>query len=195
LDQEVIREQYRRWGNVIGGALILLGAITLVAWPRVDPIPESRPELIVVLSSGVARDSTLDWQGWSRLLEGIALAKKLDRPLATTRIRRRNTGPTNDYMVGQVVTRAGLTDRWTMTDSVVRNTRDEAVRIREMFPQISRVAVVTSPQHTRRACATFEQIGFTVTCRASRKADWWALVYLQLYELAAVTKYKLLGWL
>jgi uncharacterized SAM-binding protein YcdF (DUF218 family) len=89
----------------------------------------------------------------------------------------------------------------------VHTTRDEAVNAwRLLSPRgASRVAVVTSPLHTRRACAAFEQVGFTVTCvpavsrvysvnAADTGADRLVLFREWLYERAAWIEYRARGW-
>ena len=70
----------------------------------------------------------------------------------------------------------------------------------------STIALVTSPMHTRRACATFEAVGFKVVCvpadaRESglyegsgagdrlRVFGWW------LYETFASSTYRRRGWI
>ncbi|MFN2565563.1 MAG: YdcF family protein, partial [Gemmatimonadaceae bacterium] len=92
-------------------------------------------------------------------------------------------------------------------DSVF-STRDEAVRMRELARSldISSVAVVTSPTHTYRACATFEKVGFAVTCVPSESRDV-ALgslgdvtdrvraFQLWLYEMAGLAKYRVRRWI
>ena len=67
------------------------------------------------------------------------------------------------------MTLAGLENHWLNVDSVY-TTRDEAVRVSAALPsaRAQRIVVVTSPMHTRRACAAFEEVGFAVTCVAAR---------------------------
>jgi len=69
-----------------------------------------------------------------------------------------------------------------------------------------RVVVVTSPLHTRRACATFEKMGMTVSCVA---AEWREVAIntlrspedrirtfqVWLYEMAGTVRYNQLGWI
>ena len=68
----------------------------------------------------------------------------------------------------QVLASAGYTgDLRILTP--VGTTRLEAERTRDMANREGwkRIIVVTSPIHTRRACATFETVGLAVTCRPS----------------------------
>jgi uncharacterized SAM-binding protein YcdF (DUF218 family) len=97
--------------------------------------------------------------------------------------------------------------RLLIVDSIF-STRDEAVRTRALAKalDITNVAVVTSPLHTYRACATFEKVGFAVTCVPSESRDV-ALTTLSgptdrvkalqlwLYELAGLAKYRVSGWM
>lgn len=166
--------------------------VSIALWPRVDDLPPLPPERIVVLSSGIERDSTLDTDGWNRLVEGITLARRYDRPLVTTLVRHADGAPTNRPVVQRAAAQLGP-GRWSMTDSVVANTYDEAVKIRAMFPELRRIVLVTSRPHTRRACAVFRKQGFEVTCRSSGHGDWWRILYAYLYEYAAMLEYTLHG--
>jgi uncharacterized SAM-binding protein YcdF (DUF218 family) len=69
-----------------------------------------------------------------------------------------------------------------------------------------RIAVVTSPLHTRRACATFEAVGFQVLCvpaalrgsgldPQSIPEDRFRGFRLWLYETFATNSYKRRGWI
>ncbi len=89
----------------------------------------------------------------------------------------------------------------------VGSTRLEAERNKLLFDREGwkTAVVVTSPIHTRRACATFEAVGIGVTCRASpdRTTAWRTQVSpldrsrafgQWLYETLGWWKYRLLGW-
>jgi uncharacterized SAM-binding protein YcdF (DUF218 family) len=67
------------------------------------------------------------------------------------------------------------------------------------------IALVTSPMHTRRACATFEKLGFRVVCvpALERDHDTWHPVTAEdrlaawrayLYERLAWVEYSYRGW-
>jgi hypothetical protein len=60
--------------------------------------------------------------------------------------------------------------------------------------------------HTRRACSTFERVGFQVTCRAARthhRVTWHPKVARDrleafrdyVYELLGIAEYRARGWL
>jgi uncharacterized SAM-binding protein YcdF (DUF218 family) len=94
-----------------------------------------------------------------------------------------------------------------LTVDSVHTTRDEAVRAwRLLGPRgATRIAVVTSPLHTVRACATFERVGFTVSCvaavsraysvdRAASPDERLTLFRAWLYERTALVEYRARGW-
>lgn len=112
---------------------------------------------------------------------------------------------TRDYQA--LISLAGDTSRWRMVGPVA-TTHDEALATSRLLapPSSYSIVVVTSPLHSRRACATFEALGFTVTCwpsderryalymfsglrtRLAATVDW-------LYERAAVIEYRWHGWI
>jgi len=175
---------------VAGVALWLLAGMR--GWPRVDPLPAQPVSLVVVLSSGVAPDSQLDGASRERIRAGIAMAETLKVRLVTTRTSVSPAGPTSDYGQRLLIEPSGLAPRWTIIDRVVRSTRDEAAAARSTFPNVSRIVVLTSRFHTRRACGMFEQVGFQVTCRAApqRPRSVFGQLYDYLYERLATWKYR-----
>ena len=86
---------------------------------------------------------------------------------------------------------------------------DEATGVATLLGSrhLRRIAVVTSPMHTRRACAVFEAVGFVVSCTAARMRDAsglpdartpvnrLALFGQWIYEVAAMADYAARGWL
>jgi uncharacterized SAM-binding protein YcdF (DUF218 family) len=153
-------------------ALVVLAVIALGyavfdshRWPRDDhPASLPRNSTVIVLNGGT-RDSLLGVFSLDRLLTGLELVKRTDSArLVTTRTIYH--GVSSDADQRHLVALAGLTDRWTILDTV-RTTHEEALRLRAKFPQLTSVVVVTSPMHTRRACAVFEKLGLQVTCVAS----------------------------
>ena len=165
---------------------------------------------VVVLSGGITSDGHLAPPVVDRTLTGLSLIR---RGLATTLIvSRERLGPpgqgvTSDADQQRLVALLERPVRLLIVDSVF-STRDEAVRMRALARSldVTSVAVVTSPMHTYRACATFEKAGFTVTCVPSDSRDV-ALGSLRaptdrvrafqlwLYELAGLTKYRLQRWI
>ena len=179
-------------------------------WIRSDQLPARPLDAVVVLSGRVTGDTTIDPEAADRLLAGLELMKRGVAPLLVT-TRDYNSverdGLSSDVDQKRLIELAGLdTARWLIVDSV-RNTHDEAVRSRAALAarggQV--IAVVTSPMHTRRACATFEAVGFTVYCEPARPRsyaarnplgsfDWIGLFQEYLYERLGMVKYRVKGW-
>ena len=180
------------------------------SWVRVDPLPANQPDAVVALSAGVKSDSALSAVGADRLIGAIELVHDgHGRRLVTTRHRERAGSVTISSEEDQrrLIGLASLTGVWTIVDSV-QTTHDEAVRAAAvLLPAGARsIVVVTSPMHTRRACAVFEAVGFHVYCRASRERaavtnppfaslDRLGALRAYGYERLAMIKYGLKGWL
>lgn len=180
-------------------------------WVRADALPSKPFDAVVVLSSGIRPDSSIDAAAVDRLLAGLALIKAGAAPrLITTQTDVDFDGhiATSDADQLRLVRLAGVEAAWTVVDSV-HSTRDEAVRIAQrLLPAGPRtIAVVTSPIHTRRACQVFEAVGFRVYCVPAREhdefvtwhprspADRIAASREYLYERLGMVKYRWNGWL
>ena len=173
---------------------------------RTDHLPQSPVDAVIVLSGGITSDSLLMSEALDRLLTGLALMRDSVAPvLVVTQPRRTDHGTAAP---DQARLRALIMRPFPMlTVDSVRTTRDEAVRAwRLLGPRkATRVAVVTSPLHTLRACATFEHVGFTVSCiaavsraystdRASTPDERLTLFRAWLYERAALVEYRARGY-
>jgi len=173
---------------------------------RSDPLPRTSVDAVVVLSGGITSDSLLMSEALDRLLTGLALMRDSVAPLlVVTQPRRTDHGTAAP---DQARLRALIMRPFPMlTVDSVRTTRDEAIRAwRLLSPRgATRVAVVTSPLHTLRACATFERVGFTVSCiaavsraystdRATTPDERLTLFRAWLYERAALVEYRARGW-
>jgi uncharacterized SAM-binding protein YcdF (DUF218 family) len=194
-------------------ALIVLSPISDTIserWVRNDvPIP-TRLGAIVVLSGGLKPDTTISNESLDHLMTGIELARDRAVPLITTSTSERFPTGVLSGQTDQARIMAMVAPRveWMHVDGG-NTTRDEAVSAADTLQRlgIRRIAVVTSPMHTRRACAVFERVGFVVTCVAARLRGPGALPLAAnpddrfevfgdwVYELAAITKYAALGWL
>lgn len=175
---------------------------------RNDPVNLANVDAVFVFSNSVNSRGLVNGEGLDRLLTGIALrAKRPELPLIVSRVKSTDHDPGISSSADQnaliaLVPASGPVE-W--IDSVY-STRDEAVRLtrRAFLARWKRVAVVTSPMHSRRACATVESLGLAVTCVAApwRPAGWPArtasdrLVLMQrlTYETLAWTQYRLSGW-
>jgi uncharacterized SAM-binding protein YcdF (DUF218 family) len=175
---------------------------------RADPLPRDQLDAVIVLSGGITSDSLLMPEPLDRLLSALALMQRgVARVLVVTEPRRPDTGATAER--DQLWAR-GLIDRtfeMLVVDST-HTTRDEAVGAwRILSPRgATRVAVVTSPLHTLRACATFERVGFTVSCipaisrsytvdQPRTATDRLALFREWLYERAGLLEYRQRDWI
>jgi uncharacterized SAM-binding protein YcdF (DUF218 family) len=193
--------------------LIVVGYTPIVssasrALIRTDPIPP-QVDAVVVLSAGVSVDGLLQGQGLDRLLKGLALIKRgVAQALIVTREerdlgdRKVNTTADQDSLIA-------LADvaKFVATP-LVASTHDEAMAVKRIADRSGwkRIVLVTSPFHTKRACATFEHVGLSVICVPSDSRDI-ALRSLAsprdrvgafsmwIYEVAATLRYKWRGWI
>ena len=177
---------------------------------RSDPLKGREVDAVVVLSGNLTPDGRIGSEALGRLLAGLELRRSLgSRHLVLTSIHRVQRGDTVSSEGDQRALVARL-DPAAILHLVgpVRNTHDEAVATSGLARQQGwkRVAIVTSPLHTRRACAVFERQGLAVVCRPSAAReyslnlrrlpegrleafrDW-------LYEVVATRVYRGRGWL
>ncbi len=220
---------------VVGGGLGWFGrlrwpvAVTAVAfaglmvvqwfpWPaslarglvRTDSLPSTPADAIVVLSASLTDDGALSPTAANRLLEGARLFRAgVAARLVVSRVtalEETERPVDSDRDQRAVLGAAGVTPELHVL-SPVGNTRLEAVRMAELAKSRGwhRIVVVTSPTHTRRACAVFEAVGFEVVCRPSPEREF-ALEHLAaggdrsrafgqwLYESLGWWKYRVRGW-
>ena len=197
----------------------LLAAILLVTWTpffgrlaqgsvRSDPLPEGAVDAIVVLSAAVTADGDLSPHGIDRLLAGLELYRAGRAPrlvlsrVASSSRPSRTSDADQRRVIGYTAQRPSV-----IVLDPVGTTRLEAVRAQEIAAREGwrRIILVTSPIHTRRACATFEVVGFLVHCHPSRDRTM-ALDALPagedrvrafaywLYEMLGWQKYRWRGW-
>jgi len=175
---------------------------------RRDPLP-SRVDVIAVLSAGFTPDGMMGSETLDRLLTGLLLAKEGLAPAMMVSAEQRNmagrrASDTSDLQA--ITALVAPTARVIFVDSVF-TTRTEALRMAALarVNRWSTVAVVTSPMHTRRACATFEAVGLKVVCvpAAVRESGLYAGADAEdrlrafrawLYETFASATYKSRGW-
>jgi len=175
---------------------------------RRDNLPAQPLDAVVVLSGGITPDGMLVPEALDRLLTGLALMRDSVAPvLVVTEPRRSRHGVTAATDQARVRALVARPFPMLMVDSV-HTTRDEAVNAWRLLQarNAKRVAVVTSPLHTRRACATFEKVGFIVTCvpavsrvysvtGADNGSDRLTLFREWLYERTAWIEYRARGWI
>lgn len=153
----------------------VLGALDR-RWIRSDAIGSEPLDAVVVLSTGVTSDTLIGVESADRLLRGLEVLRAFGSPrLLTTRVGKRYDGivVTSDRDQRRFVELFGAADRWTILDPAY-DTHDEALRAAELLKPLNamRVAVVTTPLHTRRACATFEGAGFQVRCVSAKSRNY-----------------------
>ena len=143
--------------------------VSTLATPMVrrDQVPP-HVDAIAVLSVGFTPDGMMRGETLDRLLTGLALAKRgVASTLLVSRERRAFDGKVVSDSADQetILSLAKPSARVIFVDSVF-TTRTEALRMKAIARARgwATVAVVTSPMHTRRACATFEAVGFKVVC-------------------------------
>jgi uncharacterized SAM-binding protein YcdF (DUF218 family) len=185
--------------------------VTTLARPLVrrDPLPQ-RVDAVAVLSRGLAPDGTMRDETLDRLLSGLALVKAGRAPvLMVSRERRAFDGKSvsDSADLARVTDLVASPARVFFVDSVF-TTRTEAIRMAAIarVNRVTTLAVVTSPMHTRRACATFEAVGFRVFCvpalvresglyPGANAEDRLRAFRSWLYELFASSSYKSRGWI
>lgn len=167
-------------------------------------------DAVVVLSSRVSDDELLDQQGVDRLLTGIQLARsQRNRPLILSRIRLKGSERTvNSQSDQRRLVEFGADSSEVIFTGYADNTRDEAAQTLSIAAARGwhKVAVVTSPLHTRRACATFEKLGLQTVCvpalsrdvavhSLKRGPDRLRAFQLWLYESFGTAEYRRRGWI
>jgi len=196
-------------------ALLVIAYTPLIVGPaksliRNDPLPP-RADAIMVLSAGVSDEGMISPQAVDRLMTGLEL---LNRGIAPVLLLSREAYVMNGRLVssrrdqGRIISLVPGALSKTFVAGVAHSTREEAIRTAALFRSNGwkRIVVVTSPLHTRRACATFEHVGIVVTCTASETRDFAVrgmagagdkvrAFQLWLYETAGSLDYRLQGWI
>ena len=175
---------------------LLYCAVIEVWLPRQDQMPASAPQVVIALSGGVKKDGHLNRTSADRLLTAIRFAQQHGATLVTTNIQDEDHPElTSNADQRRIIDSAGYSAKWIALPGYALTTRDEAERFRKMVQPTS-IALVTSRLHTRRACKTFETLGYTVTCISSGlDGAWWRIPYSVAYESAAWIKYNAKGWI
>ena len=203
----------------IAGAIVALICVVVAYTPvvstlsrqvvRRDP-PPARVDAIAVLSAGLTPDGMMRSETLDRLLTGLALARQGVAPALLISRERRSFG---DKVVSDSADQQSLLSlaqpsaHAIFVDSVI-TTRTEALRMKAIARAHgwSKIAVVTSPMHTKRACATFEAAGFQVVCvpavvrgsgleQGSNAEDRLRAFRSWLYETFASSSYRRRGWI
>ena len=166
-------------------------------------------DAVVVLSGGVTSEGRVTGAALERLFSGFQEARRRGIPvvaLSAVGDDRDHTVPTSEQDQRELAQLMAPEVELRFVHDV-HSTRDEALAFAAMARahRWRRVVLVTSPLHSRRACATVEQAGLPVLClpAASReyalsrldRPDDRQLVFTDvLYEAAATTLYAWRGW-
>ena len=179
-----------------------------LSFVREDPLPASA-DAVVALSAGATADGYMTQQGLDRTLSAVELVKRGIAPvLVLTREERFEDGvlvsPAADQR--RLAALAGVSQ--VVTTGRVKSTHDEAVQIARIARARGwqHIVLVTSPFHSRRACATFEKAGLEVTCAPSDSrdiavkrlrfpSDRIGAFRMWLYETAGTLRYRQSGWI
>ncbi|MGI9091134.1 MAG: YdcF family protein [Gemmatimonadaceae bacterium] len=211
---------YVMWPRVMWAALVA----AIVAWSvvaftpvsralaaglvRSDPVPDS-VDAVVVLSGSVTDDGMLGPEALDRLLTGLALIRAGKSPtiVITQPHPLANPTVTTARDQKQLISLLPAPPRVVVIDSVV-STRTEALGAARQLPPAGThtIALVTSPMHTRRACAVFEHVGYNVACvpaqsrdialrSLSNASDRLAAFRMAASERIAFAVYRRRGWL
>jgi uncharacterized SAM-binding protein YcdF (DUF218 family) len=167
--------------HVVAGAtaaLLLLVASAPVALPiasrlvRRDTTSLASVDAVLALSGSQTDAGLVARDGLARLLDAARLARTLDRPLVVSVIHPKPR-PEVSSLADQRDLAALVGVRTFLAVDSVHTTHDEAVRMSALARREGwhRVALVTSPLHSRRACATFERTGLVVVCMPSRSRE------------------------
>ncbi len=196
---------------VISLAITYTPLVSALANPLVrrDPIPP-RVDAIAALSHGLTPNGLMRGHTLDRLLTALQLAREGKAAAILVSQERRQYGGravTDSADLSQIVQSFAVPAEVILVDSVF-TTRTEALRMRAIATQRgwSTLGVVTSPLHSRRACATFEAVGFKVVCipassrqhvvpEARDPEDRLHTFRSWLYETFAAATYKSNGWI
>ena len=211
-----------RFGSVLWLALVSLSLVVLiVCYTPVMLAPAkqfvrsdgntSQVDAVVVLSGSMTEDGLITREPIVRLLSGIAEARKLHvRTLAMSVISEQtgSRGVISSERDQRALVAQYAPDLELLLVRDVHSTHDEALQFVALgrTHRWQRIAVVTSPTHTKRACKTFETLGIAVTCRPSDSREY-SLRYLGgahsrlnvfrdvMYETLATMLYRSRGWM
>jgi uncharacterized SAM-binding protein YcdF (DUF218 family) len=153
------------------GVLWLLVAFTpLTAWLASGLVrrdPPAPADAVFVYASSIHPTGELSWTAMSRLLHGVELVAEHQAP-ALVLSDLKDPYPSYAGAAKTLMANLGISAEL-QTVGGNANTRDEALSLARLCGKRGwkRVVVVTSPYHTRRACAAVEHEGLSVVCSPS----------------------------
>jgi len=186
-------------------SLIVKPAQSLI---RSDPVPKAA-DAVVALSAGVTPDGLMTHQSADRALKAVELVANGVAPVVVfTREVKKANGKEFSSADDQrrIAWLAHLQKIYSTRP--VKSTHDEALAIRSIsiYRNWKHIVLVTSPFHSRRACAAFENAGLLVSCvpsdsrdvavkRLAHPHERLAAFGLWLYESVGTLRYRLAGWI
>ncbi len=221
---------------LIGGALLAPTALGVVLWlfagglalllmlvmftplvrPMVAPfiradVATAEPaQAVLVLSGGLMADGRIREQALDRLLSAMRLVRQRGIPelaLSVVALDEREPAVTSEADQ-RSLTKLALPEVTPRFVYDVHSTRDEALAFAALARTHGwrRVVVVTSPMHSRRACAAIAREGLRVECRPADGRDYSVrsldsdndrrLAFQDvLYETTATWLYRARGWM
>jgi len=186
-----------------------LAAASSAPFIRRDTVPP-RLDAVAVLSMGGTPDGLMRSETLDRVLTGVSLVRRgtSNAMLISRETRVFGGKPVSDSADLDEITRMAVPQATVIFVDSIRTTRTEALRMRAIARPRgwNTVAVVTSPLHSRRACATFETVGFKVVCVPaivrgsglvpnSTPEDRFRAFRAWLYERFATDTYRSRGWI
>jgi len=204
------RRHVLRAAAAAGAILWLAAAFTpLTAWvvrPLVRNEPPAAADAVVVLGSRLQMTGEPTSTAQSRMLRALEL---VHAGHSTRIVVTEGPAPTPSHAAAlrRQLDRLGLAAE---VESLgpVRSTREEAVGIGTLYREKGwgKILVVTSPTHSRRACAALEAEGVAVLCVPARESDAdletldrpterLEAFRLALHEWLGLGLYRLRGWL
>ena len=170
-----------------------------------DPVLDA----VIVLSGEVSDEGRVTGSTMERLISGVQNARTMKitaMALSATAPAFGDDKPSSEPDQRALVSLMAPELQLQFVHNVF-STRDEAVAFTALAKARGwhRVLLVTSPMHSRRACATFEKLGLAVECRPAvprshdpsrlESSESRRLVFQDvLYELSATLLYRSRGW-
>jgi len=169
----------------------------------------STADAVVILSGSVTSEGRVTGPALERLISGLQQARLLGIPVVALSVVGDDADPTveNSERDQRDLAQLMAPDRELRFVRNVHSTRDEALAFAAMARTHGwrQVVLVTSPLHSRRACATVEHAGLAVRCVPAASREY-ALSRLDrpenrrlafadvVYESAATLLYAVRGW-
>lgn len=167
-------------------------------------------DAVVVLSGSMTTDGLLSGAVLARFISGVGEARRMHtNTIALSVIDDGNSArPTTSEADQRALMQLLAPDINVVFVRGVKSTHDEALQFSAMANtnRWQRVALVTSPLHTRRSCRTFEKAGLAVVCVPGQAREY--SLSLEggmharlnvfrdvMYETAATLVYSMRGWI